>query len=348
MIERYRQVQISKRADERYRALSRPQPNAQTLWDYLLDCGHDRSIPGLLVIGLAAIAEELGWGLDGTRAAWAEIEALDMARADWAARVVWLPNAVRHRQPRNPSVLKGWARGWSEIPTCALKVAAFEAMSEAMTEHGPAFVAAFVVSYKRPTPLVENINATQARHKRDINAIDVPHKEKEKEKEKESEGEEWCELFQPPPESSSPVCAEVAMTPPSTPPSPTVLVFPVLPGMRSKEREWPLTQERVDELQNAFPALDVLAEARKALAWLRANGDRRKTFRGMPQFLFRWLSRVNDRGWGGADGPRRRSVAEGQLDEVADLVREAEARERKVSGRWLIKTEPVKPYEERA
>lgn len=54
---------------------------------------------------------------------------------------------------------------------------------------------------------------------------------------------------------------------------------------------WHLTRAQVEKWAIAFPGVDVLAEARKALAWLDAHPTRRKTARGMPGMLVRWLTR---------------------------------------------------------
>jgi hypothetical protein len=58
--------------------------------------------------------------------------------------------------------------------------------------------------------------------------------------------------------------------------------------------EWYLTQSQVDEWQEAYPDLDILAECRKALQWVRADKQRRKTKRGMGKFLTGWLNRATD------------------------------------------------------
>lgn len=55
---------------------------------------------------------------------------------------------------------------------------------------------------------------------------------------------------------------------------------------------WVLTTEQVAEWSELYPGLDVEAECRKALAWIKAN--HRKTSRGMPRFLVSWLNRAND------------------------------------------------------
>ena len=57
-----------------------------------------------------------------------------------------------------------------------------------------------------------------------------------------------------------------------------------------KPSHWSLTQTQVDLWVLAYPQTDVLQEARKALAWLEANN--RKTSRGMPAFLVRWLGKA--------------------------------------------------------
>jgi hypothetical protein len=122
---RYRKIHVAMYADAKFRSLSRPQPNGQSLWTYLLTGPHTTAVPGLSSIGEAAMAESLGWTLEGFREAFREVSAKGMAKADWDARVVWVPNAVRYNPPESPNVIKSWAKGWEEIPECALKVVAF-------------------------------------------------------------------------------------------------------------------------------------------------------------------------------------------------------------------------------
>lgn len=76
------------------------------------------------------------------------------------------------------------------------------------------------------------------------------------------------------------------------PPEPAVLVFPT----DGRPNEWPLTPSLVSELSELFPALDVADQARQALAWVRANPEKRKTASGMRRFLTNWLSRSQNRG----------------------------------------------------
>lgn len=158
---RYRTVEVELQADEGYLGLSRPGPSGQGLWEYLLRCGHDRSVPGLLVVGLGQLSDELGWPVEDVRRVWAEIEALGMARADWSARVVWLPRAVTRasRAPRNRKTIAGWGRYWGEVPECPLKLeahsetlAALAALppTPTMPTKGETFVEAFLEACPAP------------------------------------------------------------------------------------------------------------------------------------------------------------------------------------------------------
>lgn len=58
---------------------------------------------------------------------------------------------------------------------------------------------------------------------------------------------------------------------------------------------WHLTGDHLAEWSRSFPSLDILDECRRALAWIQANPEKRKTARGMPRYLVNWLSRSQDR-----------------------------------------------------
>lgn len=70
-----------------------------------------------------------------------------------------------------------------------------------------------------------------------------------------------------------------------------MLTFPV----NGNPTGWVLTAAQVAAWGTQFPGVDVLAEARQALAWIEANPARRKTARGMPRFLVSWLLRASQR-----------------------------------------------------
>ncbi len=86
--------------------------------------------------------------------------------------------------------------------------------------------------------------------------------------------------------------------------TPAVLWLPCRASRRGDPPAWGLSQDQVDRWQAIFPGFDVLAEARKAEAWLQANPGRWKTPRGMARFLLSWLERANNGGrFGRRDAP---------------------------------------------
>jgi len=72
--------------------------------------------------------------------------------------------------------------------------------------------------------------------------------------------------------------------------SPVALWFPCT-GAKDL---WPLTQAMIDGWVEAYPAVDVLAECRKAKAWEDSNPKNRKTFDGHARFLNAWMSKAQN------------------------------------------------------
>lgn len=86
-------------------------------------------------------------------------------------------------------------------------------------------------------------------------------------------------------------CGEASSPPPAAT-TPAVMVFPCNgPGAR----EWPLDEAKLAEYRESFPGIDVLAQCRAARQWCIDNPARRKTPRGMPAFLTRWLTREQNK-----------------------------------------------------
>lgn len=72
---------------------------------------------------------------------------------------------------------------------------------------------------------------------------------------------------------------------------------PVLTMILNTGEEFPFTQDFIDQMQAAYPAVDVLQEMRAMKAWCLSNPKKRKTRRGITAFVNSWLSREQDRGW---------------------------------------------------
>lgn len=137
---RYRKVQVKTWTDDNFRELS---SMAKLLWFFLLTGPQTGPIPGLYRAGRAAMAEELEWPLEDFYTHYAELEARGMVRADWKARLVWLPNAMKHNQPESPNVVKSWRAELALLPECALKLEALAHIRQTVANMGLAFLAAF-------------------------------------------------------------------------------------------------------------------------------------------------------------------------------------------------------------
>jgi hypothetical protein len=78
-----------------------------------------------------------------------------------------------------------------------------------------------------------------------------------------------------------------------------------------------VTESDIDEYSNLYPAVDVEQEIRKMIGWLNANPAKRKTRRGIRNFINGWLSREQDKGgksgwraYGGNQPPPQREYAD--------------------------------------
>lgn len=139
----YRKIAVRIWADQKFRNLSPIPPSGQALWLYLLTGPHTGAIPGLFSSGKAAMAEGLNWSLEDFERCFSEIEAQGMALADWKARLVWVPNAIRYNRPDNPNILKFWGAWMQGLPECDLLDLAREHLRDFVSRLGPNFAAAF-------------------------------------------------------------------------------------------------------------------------------------------------------------------------------------------------------------
>lgn len=138
---RYRIVDTRMWLDTKFRKLSRPQPNGQSLWQYLLTNPNTTAFPGLFRASAEQMAAELGWTLAGFLQAWGELGG--MARMDREAHLVWLPNAMKYDPPANPNCVKACAKAFDEMPECPLKFEAGRALIAELKRFGEPFLKPF-------------------------------------------------------------------------------------------------------------------------------------------------------------------------------------------------------------
>jgi len=125
---RFRKVDVRTWVDKKFRELTPIPPCGQGLWLYLLTNPDTVNIPGLYRAGEAQMAEALGWSLKAFQEAFREAYSKGMVKADWKARVVWIPKAIEYNQPESPNVIIGWSKMWDEIPDCELKEEAYHTL----------------------------------------------------------------------------------------------------------------------------------------------------------------------------------------------------------------------------
>jgi hypothetical protein len=141
---RYRKVDIRMWGDEKFRSLSRPSPNGQFLWIYLLTGPHTNGLPGVFDTGAASLSEALNWPVTSLKRCLAPILARRMAVYDERHHLFWIPNAIRYNLPSSPNVIRSWSKTWDELPECLLKARAREGLRKGIAEAlGEAFVRAF-------------------------------------------------------------------------------------------------------------------------------------------------------------------------------------------------------------
>ena len=148
---RYRKIQVRTWGDEKFRKLSPLPPCGQGLWFYLLTGPHTGPIPGLFRAGRAAMAEDLGWPLEAFDKAFGEAFREGMVKADFEARFLWVPNALKHNKPESPNVVTSWGAEFDLLPECSLKAEAYEAIKAFVFNIGEAYGKAFDKAFTKPS-----------------------------------------------------------------------------------------------------------------------------------------------------------------------------------------------------
>lgn len=183
---RFSRVERKMWRDEKFRSLSAPAPNAQTLWQYLLTGPHNTVIPGLFVLGMGTLAEELNWPLEATRECFYELTAAGMVRFDAVTRLMWLPNSMKYNPPANPNIVAGWKEDWALLPDCSLRSEAGESLGRSLVALSPALGIAFDKAQGKAVKRKSNNPSGLPKPNRLANRL-VPVSPQEKEKEKEKE-----------------------------------------------------------------------------------------------------------------------------------------------------------------
>ena len=146
---RYRKIETKMWGDAKFRSF--PQ-NTQYLWIYLLTNPETTSLPGLYSCGKMAMVESLGWSMESFLESFEELSRNDMVKADWDARLIWIPKSIIYNRPQNPNVVKSWSAHWNDLPECPLKVEAYQAFKIRMESLGESYLKSFLESFGESIP----------------------------------------------------------------------------------------------------------------------------------------------------------------------------------------------------
>jgi len=204
---RYRKVDVRVWSDGKFRGLSKPPPNAQTLWFFLLTGPQTSNIPGLFSMGEAAMAEALGWSVKDLRRCFAEVSQTAMAKAAWEDRLVWVPNAIKYNRPESPNVVKGWRVTWDELPESPLKAEAYASLKAFVEGLGEGFAKAFQEALGEGLP--EGFGEPFAQPLANQEQEQEPEQEQEQERLPPADPEPLRELWNAKAHPSLPRCREL-------------------------------------------------------------------------------------------------------------------------------------------
>ena len=101
------------------------------------------NMPGVQPVGRMAFAEMLEWELEAFDKAFGEALDEGLAKADWKARFVFVPNAIHHNLPQSPNVVTSWGSTWARVPECNLKKEAWHTIRSALLGMDKSYVDAF-------------------------------------------------------------------------------------------------------------------------------------------------------------------------------------------------------------
>lgn len=77
---------------------------------------------------------------------------------------------------------------------------------------------------------------------------------------------------------------------------PTASEPPVITILTNSNEDYPVYADEVNEWQELYPSVDVMAELRKMKGWSHKDNPKRKTAKGMKRFITSWLAREQDKG----------------------------------------------------
>lgn len=262
-------------------------------YTYLCSCTHCNQI-GYFRLPLAYIAADMGIKIDAATRVVKELEAAGFVRYNPDTSRMLICSYLKWNGSTSPKNVQGMADIFDQLPGDDLD-AEFVRIVE---RYG---IGEFFKRSKRACNInvqagdtvstgdASNNDTVQQPDGYPIDTVSVEYLTQKQEQKQE---QEYSSL-----RSLAPSCDKnAAPSAPTTPqPDPSQDVLLVMPCTGAGGKTWKVTRGYLDGLRDTYPGIDLMAECRKAKAWLDANPRRLKTYSGMKAFLTSWFSRAQNR-----------------------------------------------------
>lgn len=262
---------------------------------YLCSCEHCNLI-GYFRLPLAYISADMGIKVDAAVRVVKELEAAGFVRYNPDTSRILIRSYLKWNGSSSPKNQQGMADLFDQLPKDDLDVDFLQNAEKYCINE-------FFKQSKRANSIQKqeidtisksDTNGIDTKSQSDTDATDTVSIEyrTQKQKQKQKQKQEYSSL-----RSLAPSCDDdAAPSAPTTPqPDPSQDVLLVMPCTGAGGKTWKVTRGYLDGLRDTYPGIDLMAECRKAKAWLDANPRRLKTYSGMKAFLTSWFSRAQNR-----------------------------------------------------
>jgi len=261
-------------------------------YTYLCSCCHCNQI-GYFRIPLAYMAADMGMTTADAAKVVKELDSAGFVRFDADTSRMLIRSYLKWNPPDSIKNLKAMAKVFDQMEASELDPLFLSIANEMAEQRG---MSLFSQVSKRASQ-INDITSVAHDMPHDM-PHGMPYEEGMASKEQEQEQEQEDSSLR----SLAPSCDDnAASSAPSTPqPNPSQDVLLVMPCTGAGGKSWKVTRGYLDGLADTYPGVNLLAECRKAKAWLDANPRRLKTYAGMKAFLTSWFSRAQNHQGGAA------------------------------------------------
>jgi hypothetical protein len=224
------------------------------------------------------VQADFGWDAETVSKGFAELFEIGFCKRCESTDFVLIPKFIKWNPVANPNVAKSRQKEFEAIPK---KASIYNELSHCLLAFGNHWANGFETLLKGYAEQDPDPTRNQTRPGKDPTRKNAPH--------------------------------DQSRAAAATPPDPIVESIPL-----NDSSEHGITQSQLAEYARLYPAVDVVQQLRHMRGWCDANPAKRKTRRGVANFITRWLAREQDRGRG---PPEARHGANGARSQFPDGTR---------------------------